>query len=209
MFIQRQYNNQCCEHSLRALCTPYIDFNCPEYDRLGASIGGWRNKEVADIPSYVNRLFRCRSLQNKHIAHWSEKIDGQKYAAFFAKDGISIWNDAYGEKLLGFICYTYGRPGHFTVLRPYYYATGWKWYYLDSCDRRRFDDADDFDFKRMKELSIAQCIHLVNTFNIQYTQDRSDGRCNSMHAFTLPTNVEERPYLVDGRSAATATDLRE
>ena len=148
-------------------------------------------------------------MQNKHIAHWSEKIDGQKYAAFFAKDGISIWNDAYGEKLLGFICYTYGRPGHFTVLRPYYYATGWKWYYLDSCDRRRFDFADDFDFKRMKELSIAQCIHLVNTFNIRYTQDRSDGRCNSMHAFTLPTNVEERPYFVDGRSAATATDLYE
>ena len=59
------------------------------------------------------------------------------------------------------------------------------------------------------ELSIAQCIHLVNTFNIQYTQDQSDGRCNSMHAFTLPTNVEERPYLVDGRSAATATDLYE
>ena len=154
MFIQRQYNNQCCEHSLRALCTPYIDFNCPEYDRLGASIGGWRNKEVADIPSYVNCLFRCRSLQNKHIAHWSEKIDGQKYAAFFAKDGISIWNDAYGEKLLGFICYTYGRPGHFTVLRPYYYATGWKWYYLDSYDRRRFDFADDFDFKHMKGYTI-------------------------------------------------------
>ena len=68
----------------------YIDFNCPEYDRLGASIGGWRNIEVAAIPSYVNRLFRCRSVRNKHIAHWSEKIDGQKYAAFFAKDGISI-----------------------------------------------------------------------------------------------------------------------
>ena len=63
--------------------------------------------------------------------------------------------------------------------------------------------------KKLKELSIAQCIHLVNTFNIQYTQDRSDGRCNSMHAFTLPTNVEEHPYLVDGRSAATATDLYE
>ena len=53
LFIQRQYNNQCCEHSLRALCTPYIDFNCPEYDRLGASIGGWRNIEVASCYSVI------------------------------------------------------------------------------------------------------------------------------------------------------------
>ena len=206
MFIQQQYNNQCCEHSLRALCTPYIDFNCTEYDNLGATIGGWRNKEVADIPKYVNQLFRCRSVRNKYISHWSEKIDGQ-YAEFFAKDGTPIWSEAYGDKLLGFICFEYGTPGHFTVLRPYYYATGWKWYYLDSYDRRRFDFEDDFDFKRMKELSIAQCIHLVNTFNIRYLIDESDGKCNSMHAFTLPSNVEERPYLVNGRSAATATDL--
>ena len=83
------------------------------------------------------------------------------------------------------------------------------WYYLDSYDRRKFDDEDNFVFNSMKELSIRQYIHLVNTFNIRYTQDRSDGTCNSMHAFTLPTNVEEHPYLVDGRSAATATDLCE
>ena len=49
------------------------------------------------------------------------------YAAFFAKDGMSTWNDAYGEKLLDFICHTYGEPGHYTVLQPYYYATGWKY----------------------------------------------------------------------------------
>ena len=62
------------------------------------------------------------------------------------------------------------------------------WYYLDSYDRRKFDDDDNFVFNSMKELSIRQCIRLVNTFNIL---DQSYGKCNSMHVFTLPTNVEE------------------
>ena len=62
------------------------------------------------------------------------------------------------------------------------------WYYLDSYDRRKFDDEDNFVFNSMKELSIRQYIHLVNTFNIL---DQSNKKCNSMHVFTLPTNVEE------------------
>ena len=59
-----------------------------------------------------------------------------------------MWVDAYGDKCIGFICYEYGEPGHYTTLRPYYLDNGeWKWFYLDSYTKSRFErDGHNFNF---------------------------------------------------------------
>ena len=59
-------------------------------------------------------------------------------------------------------------------------------------------------FNCMKELSVQQCIHIVHTFNIV---NRGNGRCNSMQAYSLPADVEERAYNVVGRDVAIPADL--
>ena len=63
---------------------------------------------------------------------------------------------------------------------------------------------DNFNFNCMKELSVQQCIHIVHTFNIV---NRGNGRCNSMQAYSLPADVEERAYNVVGRDVAIPADL--
>ena len=59
-------------------------------------------------------------------------------------------------------------------------------------------------FGGVKELSVQQCIHIVHTFNIV---NRGNGRCNSMQAYSLPADVEERAYNVVGRDVAIPADL--
>ncbi len=110
---------------------------------------------------------------------------------FFSADGSNMWVDAYGDKFIGFICYEFGQPGHYTTSRPYYlHNGGWKWFYLDSYTKRRFErDEYNFNFKVLKELTPKECLFKYRTF---FTENIEAG--NRMIAFSIPSDTPTEEY---------------
>ena len=185
LYIEEQLGLQCSRHALKCLLLPYVNFSSENWgDNMD-----WSNLEVLELVEGAQRMLPILTFRNSWVERFTN--NDNTLLQFFSADGSNMWVDAYGDKFIGFICYEFGQPGHYTTLRPYYlHNGGWKWFYLDSYTKRRFErDEYNFNFKVLKELTPKECLFKYRTF---FTENIEAG--NRMIAFSIPSDTPTEEY---------------
>tara|TARA_B100001093_G_C26847223_1_gene1023425 strand:+ start:2110 stop:3939 length:1830 start_codon:yes stop_codon:yes gene_type:complete len=185
LFIEKQHGLQCSRHALKCLLLPYVNFSS---DNWGDNMD-WSNLEVLELVEGAQRMLPILTFRHSWLERFTN--NDNTLLQFFSADGSNMWVDAYSDKFIGFICYEFGQPGHYTTLRPYYlHNGGWKWFYLDSYTKRNFErDEYNFNFKVLKELTPKECLIKYRTF---FTENIEAG--NRMIAFSIPSDTATEEY---------------